>query len=148
MRGIHPGLRAPSPVARLVLLIALPFVLVVGLFAMHTMVGAASAGSGGAGMTMTADAASSPMASAMTDASSGDAEEMGCCGSPMSDQGGMMLMMACAFALLAGTLLLLAPAPRRQLGALLIRLPRTLLLVGGLPHPRPPSPLVLSISRT
>lgn len=60
-----------------------------------------------------------------------------------------MLMMVCVLALLAAVIVLLAPTSRALLTYAVARSrshTRTLLV--GLPHPRPPSLLVLSISRT
>lgn len=60
-----------------------------------------------------------------------------------------MLMMACVLALLAATIVLLAPALLARLGTVLalLRLHGRNVLT-ALPHPRPPSLIVLSISRT
>ena len=60
-----------------------------------------------------------------------------------------MLTMVCALALLAAAIVLLAPVLLARLGVALalLRLHGRIVLA-ALPHPRPPSLLVLSISRT
>jgi len=60
-----------------------------------------------------------------------------------------MLMMVCVLALLAAVIVLLAPTFRALLTYAVDRSrSHTRPLLAGLPHPRPPSLLVLSISRT
>ncbi|CAG7600846.1 DUF6153 family protein [Leucobacter soli] len=137
-----------------------------GLFGMHVLGGSAGHGShdtrplaaliGGdhkiadIGMSGSVVMAVEKHASGMMaapDPAPGDTRCPGPCGD--SDPGHVMLMVGCVLALLASVMLLIAPLVRRHSWCSLVLATRSLLRAGTvLPRPRPPSLLVLSISRT
>jgi len=82
-----------------------------------------------------------PHAAVSADACADDA-----CGGSMPDH--TMQMMLCVLALLAAALVLLAPRLLGRLRLPLFGIVSLRVLRGALPHPRPPSLLFLSISRT
>ena len=163
MNHIRALVHAPSGLHRLLLTFATAFLLIAGLLAMHTLTGTLTLGhtdTPAAASEGTGHGTESAMASAIapaavlgadpgmvTDASADH------CPGDCGDAGGMpdhsMLMMACVLALLAAVIVLLAPVLLARLGAALalLRLHGRNVLA-ALPHPRPPSLIVLSISRT
>nr|WP_276569148.1 DUF6153 family protein [Microbacterium lacticum] len=88
-----------------------------------------------------------PMTAAATEGAGGHCQDG--CGSPAGMPDRSMLMMVCVLALLAAVIVLLAPTSRALLTYAVARSrSHTRTLLAGSPHPRPPSLLVLSISRT
>ncbi len=80
-------------------------------------------------------------------APAGDAHCPGSCEDPAPSH--VMLMVGCVLALLAGFILLLIPLMLGYSWHSLVLAIRSLPLAGGvLPRPRPPSLIILSISRT
>ena len=161
MNRIRAVLHAPSGLHRLLLTFVTALLLIAGLLAMHTLTGTLLGGhtDAPAASAVTdaghADAGAAAVTGSMSDASAGMGADAaaGHCAGDCGDAGGMpdhtMLMMACVLALLAAVIVLLAPVLLARLGAALslLRLHgRTVL--AALPHPRPPSLIVLSISRT
>jgi len=160
---IRALVHAPSGLHRLLLTFATAFLLIAGLLAMHTLTGTLTLGhtdTPAAASESAAHGAESAMASAVAPAAAlgadpGMASDVSAehCPGDCGGGGGMpdhsMLMMACVLALLAAVIVLLAPVLLARLGAALalLRLHGRNVLA-ALPHPRPPSLIVLSISRT
>ena len=136
---------------------------VLGLLAMHTLTGTLTSGhadtpaaaSEAAHAAPDSDLGGTVATGSMLENTIGTGPEAsgGHCEGDCDSSGGMpdhsMLMMACVLALLAATIVLLAPALLARLGTALalLRLHGRNVLT-ALPHPRPPSLIVLSISRT
>ena len=157
--------QSPSGLRRLLMTFATALLLIAGLLAMHTLTGTLTFGHEAAGVPASEGvgasyAPGSDMGSITHPAGALDgAAVMGTgaaadhCSGDCGASGGVpdhsMLMMVCVLALLAAAIVLLAPVLLARLGAALALLRlhgRTVL--SALPHPRPPSLLVLSISRT
>ena len=162
MNHVRAIMRAPFGMRRLLLTLATAFLLIAGLLAMHTLTGTLTFGHNGTPATVSASAghgAEPAMAPDVGPAALGAGPGMalevaaehcpGDCGASGGVPDHSMLMMVCVLALLAAAIVLLAPVLLARLGAALALLRlhgRTVL--AALPHPRPPSLLVLSISRT
>jgi len=153
-----------TTVRRVLLSVGLTLLVITGLLGMHALsVGhtlpmtghdhAAAYSASVHDVALTHDASSEPVSTMRHDASNSlEATEQGACAG--DECGGMshdpaMQMMMCVLALLAVALVLSAP---RLLGGWLLPVPsplvRVRVLLRSLPWPRPPSLLVLSISRT
>ncbi len=137
-----------STARRLVLMFGIAVALIAGLLAMHTLT---------AGITHLESAPAMSSAAVHDQAMAGPAVEgtavdtgdcLGDCGVSGNMPNHSMLMMVCVLALLAAVIIVLAPALLARLAmslgvvVLAVDVPR------ALPRPRPPSLLVLSISRT
>ncbi|MBN9209787.1 MAG: hypothetical protein J0H96_14195 [Microbacterium ginsengisoli] len=152
MNAIRIGGTARSGIHRILLTFAAAFLVIIGLLAMHTLsVGHVAVT--GDGMTAAAseagmDAMHAPMPAA---AEPGPAvsQHVGDAGDASGMPDHAMLMIACVLALLAAVIVLLAPALLARLGSALglIR-QHSRNVLAALPHPRPPSLIALSISRT
>lgn len=146
MKTIRSLANTRSTMHRVFLTFTAAFVLIAGLLAMHTLsTGDAHVESG---VTALADHDQLATAAAMDSAAVEEGHCAGDCGTPGNMPAHSMLLMVCALALLAAVIVVLAPA-------LLARLSMTLGVAAlvrdaarALPRPRPPSLLVLSISRT
>lgn len=163
MDALRSVMTGGSPRRRGLLVFGLLMMVIAGLFAMHVLSMSGPQGHGSPIVAIQADhAAAEAMPEAamsaaapdeMADASMSDGAAAGAthcgdgCGEPAPSHS--MLMMGCVIALLIGLVLLIAP---RLLGrGWLTRLlaVRALPLLGAvLPRARPPSLIVLSISRT
>lgn len=163
MNHIRAIVHAPSGPQRLLLTLATAFLLLAGLLAMHTLTGTLTLGhpdTSAAASESAAHGTESAMASAVAPvvalgAVAGMASDVsaahcsGDCGVAGGAPDHSMLTMVCILALLAAAIVLLAPVLLARLGAALalLRLQgRTVL--AALPQPRPPSLIVLSVSRT
>lgn len=141
---------------RLLLAAPIALAIITGLLSMHVLTGShqPALASEISAMSTHSQVGSAPAAADDTPMTAAAAEGAGghCqdgCGSPAGKPDHSMLMMVCVLALLAAVIVLLAPTSRALLTYAVARSrshTRTLLV--GLPHPRPPSLLVLSISRT
>ncbi|MCM3655990.1 DUF6153 family protein [Agromyces mediolanus] len=163
MNHIRTLVHAPSGLHRLLLTFATALLLIAGLLAMHTLTGTLTSGhadtpaaaSEAAHAAPDSDLGGTVATGSMLENTIGTGTEAsgGHCEGDCDSSGGMpdhsMLMMACLLALLAATIVLLAPALLARLGTVLalLRLHGRNVLT-ALPHPRPPSLIVLSISRT
>ncbi|PZU46114.1 MAG: hypothetical protein DI566_08100 [Microbacterium sp.] len=159
MNHIRALVHARSGLHRLLLTFTTALLLIAGLLAMHTLTGTLSGGH--ADTTATAfesahvDVGTDVSAVTATETTPGMKSEaaVGHCAGDCGGSGGVpdhsMLTMVCALALLAAAIVLLAPVLLARLGVALalLRLHGRSVLA-ALPHPRPPSLLVLSISRT
>lgn len=159
MNHIRTLVHAPSGLRRLLLTFATALLLIAGLLAMHTLTSGhadtPAAASEAAHAAPDSDLGGTVATGSMLENTIGTGTEAsgGHCEGDCDSSGGMpdhsMLMMACVLALLAATIVLLAPALLARLGTVLalLRLHGRNVLT-ALPHPRPPSLIVLSISRT
>jgi len=147
---LSPGVR------RLLLAAPIALAIITGLLSMHVLTGShqPALASETSAMSTHSQVGSAPAAADDTPMTAAAAEGAGghCqdgCGSPAGMPDHSMLMMVCVLALLAATIVLLAPALLARLGTALalLRLHGRNVLT-ALPHPRPPSLIVLSISRT
>lgn len=136
-----------STMHRLVLMLGIAVALIAGLLAMHTLT-AGNTHVESAPAISSAAAHDQVMVGAAVDGTAADTGHCAGCGAPGNMPDHSMLMMVCVLALLAAVIIVMAPA-------LLARLSMSLGVVvlaadvpRALPRPRPPSLLVLSISRT
>lgn len=156
MNVIRSHARLTPGVRRLLLAAPIALAIITGLLSMHVLTGShqPALASETSAMSTHSQVGSAPAAADDTPMTAAAAEGAGghCqdgCGSPAGMPDHSMLMMVCVLALLAAVIVLLAPTSRALLTYDVARSrshTRTLLV--GLPHPRPPSLLVLSISRT
>ena len=156
MNVIRSHARLTPGVRRLLLAAPIALAIITGLLSMHVLTGShqPALASETSAMSTHSQVGSAPAAADDTPMTAAAAEGAGghCqdgCGSPAGMPDHSMLMMMCVLALLAAVIVLLAPTSRALLAYAVARSrshTRTLLV--GLPHPRPPSLLVLSISRT
>lgn len=153
MNVIRSHARLSSAVRRLLLVAPVALAIITGLLAMHTLTGSHQpAVSGSSAMSVHGqvdDASPGGIATTATmDEGAGDHCPAVCGGSAgMPDHS--MLMVVCVLALLAAIIVLLAPTVMTVLARTLAReRVRTGAMLAALPRPRPPSLLVLSISRT
>lgn len=163
MNAIRTLTSTQSGVRRLLLSFSTALLLIAGLLAMHTLTGTLTIGHADtepavavehaavaqpAMNSSTAHAERSILAPSSTAPDSPPAHCAGC-GDPAGAPDHSMLMMACVLALLAAVIVLLAPMLLSRLGATLAltRL-HARAVPATAPHPRPPSLIVLSISRT
>lgn len=158
MNHIRDFARASSGLHRLLLTFATALVLIAGLLAMHSLSGSFTGGHSDAPATASEPAVADPAMGAgagaagvfemITAGGSGAGHCAGDCGGASGAPDDSMLMV-CVLALLAAAVVLLTPALVSRLSAAraLLRLQRRNILA-ALPHPRPPSLIVLSISRT
>lgn len=155
MNVIRSHARLTPGVRRLLLAAPIALAIITGLLSMHVLTGShqpalaseTSAMSTHSQVGSAPAADDTPMTAAAAEGAGGHCQDG--CGSPAGMPDHSMLMMVCVLALLAAVIVLLAPTFRALLTYAVARsrsLTRTLL--AGLPHPRPPSLLVLSISRT
>lgn len=148
MKTIRSLASSGSTTRRLVFMLGIAVALIAGLLAMHTLTAGNAHLESAPAMSSAADH-DQPMASAAVEGTAADPGHcLGDCGAPGNVPDHSMLMMVCVLALLAAVIIVLAPA-------LLARLSMSLGVVvlaadvpRALPRPRPPSLLVLSISRT
>lgn len=161
MNDIRAAVRTRFGLHRLLLTFTTALLLIAGLLAMHTLTDMLTLGHADSSTVTSGspsglhDSGATVEAVSMFEATTAlgqDARTEHCSGD-CGDAGGVpdhsMLMMVCVLALLAAVIVLLAPMLLALLGvamALLRLHGRTVL--AALPHPRPPSLLVLSISRT
>lgn len=115
---------------RFVITIAMVVAVIAGLLAMHTVSGAVHTPA--SSMQTTAGAEHCP----------------GECDEPAHRPDHSMVMTACVLALLAAVTIVFAPALHTRAATPMARAAQLLGTVRALPRPRPPSLLVLSISRT
>lgn len=154
MNVIRSQARLSPTVRRLLLVAPIALAIITGLLAMHTLTGshdpAASGSSTVSVHTQVHDMAASDgmVTTAITnEVAAGHCEDG--CGIPAGMPDHSMLMMVCVLALLAAVITLLAPSVLAVLARTLARAHvRTGVMLTALPLPRPPSLLVLSISRT
>ena len=150
----RPPMRSGLP--RLLLLIPIALALIAGLLTMHTLSGANAslpAGTSAVSPQMQVMGANTGVGHAMTSTwhATVDAQCHGECSDPMGMPEHSMLMMVCVLALLTAALVLLAPALLTRLEEVLARARQSGVRVDAravLARPRPPSLIVLSISRT
>lgn len=155
--------QAPFVLHRLLLTSVTAFLLIAGLLAMHTLTGAHTGGhaEAPAAAPEAADTVADPVMGRLamtagaleTSSRTGPYASAGRCAGDCDNPSGMpdhlTLMMVCVLALLAGAIVLRAPALLRRLGVTLALLrPHGRNMLATLRHLRPPSLLVLSISRT
>lgn len=147
MKTIRSLASTRSTMHRVFLTFAAAFVLIVGLLAMHTLSTGSTHHESGEVTIAAANHDHAPQA-AVNSAAVDVGHCAGDCGTPGNMPAHSLLLMVCALALLAAVIVVLAPA-------LLARLSMTLGVAAlvrdaarALPRPRPPSLLVLSISRT
>ncbi|WP_298866245.1 DUF6153 family protein [uncultured Microbacterium sp.] len=155
MLRIRSHERVPSVLRRLLVLVPVALAIITGLLGMHTLTGSHASPTAETTMANVHSAGVAPAtsvggagAAAMEEGSSA-----GHCAGDCSYPAGMpdhsMLMMVCVLALLAAVIILLAPTALALLAYTLARAhARGRSLLARLPHPRPPSLIVLSISRT
>lgn len=156
MNVIRSHARLTPGVRRLLLAAPIALAIITGLLSMHILTGShqPALASETSAMSTHSQVGSAPAAAADTPMTAAAAEGAGghCqdgCGSPAGMPDHSMLMMVCVLALLAAVIVLLAPTSRALLTYAVARSrSHTRTLLAGLPHPRPPSLLVLSISRT
>ncbi|WP_309708983.1 DUF6153 family protein [Pseudolysinimonas sp.] len=148
MKTIRSLASTRSTMHRLFFLFGVAVALIAGLLAMHTLT-ANSAHIESAPALLSAADLDQVMVAGANEDMAGDARHcMGDCGAPANMPDHSILMMVCALALLAAVIIVLPPALLARFGmslgvaALIADVPR------ALPRPRPPSLLVLSISRT
>lgn len=145
MKTIRSLASTHSATHRIVFTLGFVVALIAGLLAMHTL----SASDTHIDATQTASASDHGMVGAATDRAAIDAGHCAAdCGAPGDMPDHSMLLMVCALALLAAVMVILAPA---LLARLSTPLGVTMLVrhaVRAVPRSRPPSLLVLSISRT
>ncbi|MGV9194396.1 DUF6153 family protein [Microbacterium sp. MC2] len=159
MNHIRTLVHSPSALHRLLLTFATALLLIAGLLAMHTLTSGhaetLAAASEAAHAAPASDLDGTVATGSMLentigtgpDASGGHCE--GDCGGAAGMPDQSMLTMACVLALLVAVIVLLAPALLARLGtALALLRPHGRDVLTALPHPRPPSLIVLSISRT
>lgn len=160
MTHVRVLFQAPTALHRLVLTFMTALMLIIGLLTMHTLSGAATGGhadataevSGSTRPPVGPDSEPASAAAGMLEATTADKPARNCagdCDHPSGTPDHSTLMTACVLALMAAAALLLVPTLLACPG----RAPVLLLLHGrellaAQPHPRPPSLLVLSISRT
>ncbi|SFI46617.1 MULTISPECIES: DUF6153 family protein [Microbacterium] len=138
---------------RLLLAAPIALAIITGLLFMHVLTGSHQPTLAFEGSTMGAhnQVAAAPAATdgvVMSATAEGDDCRDGC-GTPAGMPDHSVLMTVCVLALLAAATLLFTPALRALFTRAITRTrSHTLPLVAGLPHPRPPSLLSLSISRT
>jgi len=158
VKHIRVPIRTLSGLHRLLLTFLTAFLVIIGLVAMHTLASGLNAEHRETPNTAAERSATSMENStaSMLDAATGVSPEAWaahCAGDCDGRFSGMpnhsMLTVACALALLSVLVLLLAPMLLGRVGAALslLRLHGHSVLA-ALPHPRPPSLIVLSISRT
>lgn len=157
MNHIRTLAQTSSGVHRLLLTFATAFLVIPGLLAMHTLASGLTAEHRTAPNATVKHATSmetsaAGMLDAATGVSSDDSAEH-CAGDCGGGSGEMphhsMLMVACVLALLSGAIVLLAPMllARLSFARASLRV-HSRSVLAALPHPRPPSLIVLSISRT
>lgn len=146
MKTIRSLASTRSSMHRVLLTFTAAFVLIAGLLAMHTL----STGDAHIESGVTAAAGHDQLASSATmdSAAVEDGHCPGDCGTPGNMPGHSMLLMVCALALLAAVIIVLAPALLTRLSTTLGMTVLVRDVARALPRPRPPSLLVLSISRT
>ena len=162
MGALRSVMTGGSPRRRGLLLFGLLMMVIAGLFAMHVLSMSGPMGhtyptltietehiaaNAGPDEAMSAPVADETVGANMSDAAAAGETHCEGCGEPAPSHS--MLMMGCVIALLIGMVLLIAPGlwGRGWLTRLLAV--RALPLLGAvLPRPRPPSLIVLSISRT
>lgn len=145
MKTIRSLASTRSTMHRVFLTFAAAFVLIAGLLAMHTLgTGQTHIESGAVATAANHDHAAAAVHSPAVDVGhcAGD------CGVPVNMPEHSLVTMVCALALLAAVIVVLAPAllTRHSIPQGLAALVRN--AARALPTPRPPSLLVLSISRT
>lgn len=153
MNVIRSHARLSSAVRRLLLVAPVALAIITGLLAMHTLTGSHQpAVSGSSAMSVHGQVgAATPGEVATTETMHAGAAPRchAVCGSSAGMPDHSMLMVVCVLALLAAIIVLLAPAVSAILARTLARTRvRAAILLSALPRPRPPSLLVLSISRT
>ena len=155
MLRIRSDERVPRALCRLLVLVPVALAVIMGLLGMHTLTGShaspaaettmASVHSAGVALATSVGGAG---VAAVEDGSSVD-HCTGDCSYPAGMPDHSMLMMVCVLALLAAVIILLAPTALALLAYTLARVhARGRSLLARLPHPRPPSLIVLSVSRT
>lgn len=154
MNRIQARTRISAGMSRLLLVPLATLAIIAGLLAMHTFTGAESASVQAATSARVHEQIPAADGSPASASMAGTYEVhpafcVGSCESPMGMPDHSVLMMICVLALLTAVITLLAP-PLISLFASVFLPPwkrgRTVLF--ALPHPRPPSLVVLSISRT
>ncbi len=162
MGALRSLMTGGSPRRRGLLVFGLLMMVIAGLLAMHALSMSGPHGHTSPALTIETDhaaeampdgTASAAMADEMAGASMSDAAAAGetdCgggCGEPSPSHS--MLMMGCVIALLIGLTFLIAPGLLSRGWLTRLLAVRALPLLGAvLPRPRPPSLIVLSISRT
>ncbi len=147
MTTIRSPASTRSTMHRLFLMVGIAVALIVGLLAMHTLT--ADTGHAESPAISSATDHEQVMAGAARADTAADAGHcLGDCGAPGNMPNHSMPMMVCVLALLAAVIVVLAPALLARLsGSLGVVVPAAG-VPRALPRPRPPSLLVLSISRT
>ncbi|MCR8670235.1 DUF6153 family protein [Agrococcus sp. HG114] len=161
MKHVRALVHSPARLHRLLLTFTTAVLLIAGLVSMHTLTGGFLDGHADAARTSAApaqaDARADMRATAATEhgataRTGSDASPGGCaddCRGPEGSPGHSMSTMVCVLALLAAAVGLFAPVRLGRLGVSLASLPSHRgAVLAALPHPRPPSLIVLSISRT
>ncbi|CAI9394136.1 DUF6153 family protein [Microbacterium sp. T2.11-28] len=154
MNVIRSHARLSPGVRRLLLAAPIALAIITGLLSMHILTGShqpalasetsAMSTHSPVGATRAADTS---MTTAAAEAAGGHCQDG--CGTPAGVPDHSVLMMVCVLALLAAAIVLLVPTFRGLFTRAVARArSQTRMLLAGLPHPRPPSLLVLSISRT
>ena len=148
MNVIRSHARLTPGVRRFLLAAPIALAIITGLLSMHVLASETSAMSTHSQVgSAPAAADDTPMTAAAAEGAGGHCQDG--CGSPAGMPDHSLLMMVCVLALLAAVIVLLAPTFRALLTYAVDRSrSHTRTLLAGLPHPRPPSLLVLSISRT
>ena len=143
MEAIRRFVASDAAPRRALLFFAGTLLLIGGLLAMHTLAAAHDMGpmsNASSAMVVPASGHHDAPHDGMDEGRSGVA-------APMPDHS--MLMVTCILALLAGVIVVVAPAALAWLGGMLTLLEQRIQMVlGSRPLPRPPSLHVLSISRT
>ena len=148
MKTIRSLANSGSTTRRLVFMLGIAVALIAGLLAMHTLTAGNAHLESAPAISSAADH-DQAMAGPAVEGTAIDAGHcLGDCGAPGNMPNHSILMMVCVLALLAAVIIVLAPALLARLSmslgvvVLVADMPR------ALPRPRPPSLLVLSISRT
>lgn len=146
MKTIRSMASTGSSTRRLVFMLGIAVALIAGLLAMHTLTAGTTHLESTAAISSAADHDEVTVGAAVEGTAADTGHCVGDCGAPRNMPNHSMLMMVCVLALLAAVIVVRAPALLARLSMPLGRVA----LVADAPRtsPRPPSLLVLSISRT
>lgn len=148
MKTIRSLASTRSTIHRLFFMVGIAVTLIAGLLAMHTLTADNMHVKSAPPISSAADH-DQAMAGAAGEGAVVDARHcLGDCEAPGNMPSHSILMMVCALALLAAVIVALAPALRARLNMSLGEAVLAADVPRVLPRPRPPSLLVLSISRT
>lgn len=148
MKTIRSLASTRSTMHHLFVMFGLAVALIAGLFAMHTLTANNMHVESAPTISSAADHDQAMVGAAIEGTAVDAGHCLGDCGAPGNMRSHSILMMVCALALLAAVIVVLAPALLARFNMSLGEAVLAADVPHALPRPRPPSLLVLSISRT